>query len=592
MDANKDRAILEPVSPGRGLPQPGAMFTGPVFWRSLVRGALLFIAVALPLAFYLRTYDSAMIKLTIIQLSLIIALAAWLMGSISEGRIEGPEPVLPFILPAFLLLAWNAVRFVFSQYHIAAFTGFMMQEIFLSTFILVLISFSGRDLRRAVMVILSGWIVAVLYGLIQFSGLDPFLWKGAFGARVFSTLANPGFFAGYLLLCGPLASAVACDEDNPPWLRFTVATFSVLGAFVISYTGVMTEKIFFAAACASFMLLAVRSLGPARRRMAIWLNSACIIVCLLASVNFADGHKLRSDFITETWKGTISLIKTQPWAGSGPGSFWVRYPSFRPGRVMLIEHRHNTETDHPENELLEQWSDGGIPGAVLWLWIFGLLLYRSARKLSPQSQDKASLYGLSLYISTAACVLASLVTISLRFPCPGWLIYFTAGLLGVYCAHQPGAPETVFALPLSFGRLRHVFLILIAVAAVLSARAAALIFRSDTHHNAAIFWSKQGEWDKAFSEYDRVATYSPSYIMSQYFKGNVLNHRGDAERAVEQYRKVRTLAPDYLNVHFQEANALQKLNRIPEAIECMERQVEIDPVWEAAWLMLAGLYKE
>jgi len=595
MDTNENQSLPASIDndTDRGLRQLKTMLAVFFSWRFSVHLALFFTAVALPLAFYLRTYDSAMIKITIMQLGCITALTIWLLGSISEGRIEIPSKIIPFILPALLLLLWNAVRFAFSQYRIAALNGFITQEIFLVTFMLTLLSFSGRDLRRAVIIILSGWLVTILYGFIQFFGVDPFAWKGAFGGQAFSTMGNPVFFAAYLLLCAPLASALASDDENPLWLRITAAIFSILGAFLIVRTGVVIEKVLFIAASAAFMLLAWKFLKLKNRRIVIWLNSICIIVCLLASTNLTGFKKTNTDFLLETWKGTVSLIKTQPWLGSGPGSFVVRYPSFRRSQIILIEHKHNTETDHPESELLEQWSDAGIPGVFFWLWMFGMLLYGGWKRLSDYRSDRISVYGAGIYIALTACLFAMLMTVSQRFACPGWLIYFTAGLLGVFCAHQPHKPDTVLALPLPFGRLRLVFVLLISAGAAFAVWNSALIFKSDTHHNFAVFFSKQGEYKNALEEYAKEVHGSPAYVMGQYFMGNVYqdcNKPEDLEKAVKQYRKVRNMAPDYVNVHFQEASALQKLNRIPEAIERMERQVQIDPVWEGAWRKLAELY--
>lgn len=67
---------------------------------------------------------------------------------------------------------------------------------------------------------------------------------------------------------------------------------------------------------------------------------------------------------------------------------------------------------------------------------------------------------------------------------------------------------------------------------------------------------------------------------------------GDLELAAQQYRKVRLLAPDYVEVHYREGVALKKLGRYAEAVERMERQVALDPVWPEAWRELAWLYAE
>ena len=178
-------------------------------WRALLKGAFYFLAIMLPLAFYLRTYDAAMVKITMLQLGALAAAAIWLIGSITDGRFEVPEKSVPLLMPAVLLFVWNALRFIFSDYRLASFHGFILQELFLLTFILVLLNFSRADMRKALLMLMGAWCVVVIYGIAQYLDLDPFVWRGAFGARVFSTLANPTLLAAYLIICVPLGLAFA-----------------------------------------------------------------------------------------------------------------------------------------------------------------------------------------------------------------------------------------------------------------------------------------------------------------------------------------------------------------------------------------------
>src|SRR5437879_1949268 len=54
-----------------------------------------------------------------------------------------------------------------------------------------------------------------------------------------------------------------------------------------------------------------------------------------------------------TWEATWEMIRTQPLLGTGIGSFWVIYPAFRRPPIFHIEGKHNTETDHAEDEYIE-----------------------------------------------------------------------------------------------------------------------------------------------------------------------------------------------------------------------------------------------
>jgi tetratricopeptide (TPR) repeat protein len=565
-------------------------------WRTVLRGSLIFLAVTLPLAFYLRTYDSATIKITLLQLGVLAGAAAWVWGSFSEGRFEIPLRFVPIILPAGLLLLWNAARFLFSDFRLAGMTGFVMQTAFLLTFILTVIAFSRPDLRRTVLMILGAWTVVVIYGLMQFAGFDPSVWKGAFGEKIFSTLASPTLFAAYSALCAPLALALACDEERPLWLRGVAAVLSLADAWLLAWTGNSIASAIFMFLLAVFAAVAWRTLRSGARAVGLLLSAACLVMSL-APFSFLPGpHKGRQpEFLRETWKGTAALIADQPLLGSGPGSFWVRYPAFRRPEVILLEGRHNNETDHPENELLEQWADGGLPAVLLWLWLFSALLYKGARRVFADEAAEGSIYIGGLLAATAGSVLFMLLSVSSRFAAPGWLMFFLAGLLGAGAAGAAGGTDKVLALPLPFGGARRVLAAAAMAGFVLLAYGAVKSFQSDITHNLAIYYSKSGSWSDAELEYGREAPWSPAYVMGRYFLGNNYVDRGDPgdlEKALASYKEVRAIAPDYVSVAYREAKVLEKLGDYKQAIERMERQVRIDPVWDETWLFLAGLYEK
>ncbi|MCX5785747.1 MAG: O-antigen ligase family protein [Elusimicrobia bacterium] len=564
-------------------------------WRTALRSILLFLAAVLPVAFYLRTYDSVTVKTTIMQLGVLAAAAVWLIGSLNDGRIEISSKTAPLILPAALLLIWNGLSFLHSPYRLASTDGFIKQEAFLLSFILTLISFPRRDVRKAVLVMLAAWAAIVVYGFLQSTGVDPFVWKGAFGDRLFATLANPNLFSAYLLLLFPLGLALMCDGGVPAGLRSAAGAFSLIGVFLAIKTGSSSGKTASIIAAVIFIISAWRSIKEGQRGRTLVFAGMCAIIFLISFPFMAQQSRpdRDHDFRLQTREGAVSLIKNQPWMGSGPGSFWVRYPAFRKQQIFFIEQKHNNETDHPENELLEQCADTGLVGAFLWLWLFCIVIFRGGSALLNGDREDDSIYTAGLLAATLASVLLALNGISTRFVAPGWLIYFSAGLLGAASSGKQGEPDSVLTFPLSFGGVERILFIPILAGAVYLGYGSIKIFRSDLCHNIGIFYAKAGNWDEAAKNFGQESQAAPTYIMSRYFLGNAFQDRGgpgDYERALKEYRNVRSMAPDYVQVHFQEARALEKLNRIPEAIERMERQVRLDPVWDTAWLELAGLY--
>lgn len=565
-------------------------------WRLWVQTAFIALAAALPVAFYLKTYDSVAIKYTIMQLGAILALTAWLAGGLAEERFELPEKTLPFAAPAAALLVWNFARFLAAPYKAAAFDGFLTQELFLVSFLLALLSFSERELKKIAAAAAGAWAVAVLYGAAQYLGLDPFIWKGAFGPNIFSTIGNPDYFAAYLTVASPFALMLLADATLPRPLRAVAGLLAVIGGIVVALTGAGLEALIYVAVQTGFILLAFNRLEVQARKPAVLAAALAAAACVAAFVLLAPKPSQFSSnrpITSEIRKSSFAMAKNSGWLGFGPGSFQVHYPSFRSREELVLHHKHNILAKHAGSEVLEQWAEGGLPGLLLWLAVFGTVLYKGFKARAP---GELSGYACGLLVSVAGSLAVCLVALNTpRSPSVGWLMYVNAGLLALLAASAAGKPEKVLAVPVPSAALRRLLMAAVLAAGGFSAYYALRMFRSDAYHNHGIFNSKNGDWARALSAYGKEAPGARTYVQGQYFTGMILLDRGgagDLERAVERYRKVRSLFPDYVQVHFKEASALRKLDRVPEAIERLERQVLLDPVWEDAWKMLAGLYAE
>lgn len=563
-------------------------------WRFWAAAAFVGLAAAMPVAFYLRTYDSVTAKYTILQLGLLSALACWLAGGLLEKRFEIPAGALPALLPACALFAWNLARFFIAPYQAAAFGGFLTQQLFLLSFILPPLIFSERYLRYAVLTAAGGWSVVVLYGLAQYFGLDPFIWKGAFGKNVFSTIGNPDYLAAYLAVSSPFALMITADDSLPVFLRRAAGALSVVGGAVVTFTGARVETFIYLAVMAGFPVAAYFRLRSAAARRALYTAGAAVGVCLFSMAFLAPARSPFSSDSSHTGlirRSALEMAGKAGLTGFGPGSFWVHYPKFRSSEQIVMHRRHNIQTDHAANELLEQWAEGGAVGVLLWLALFAAVLYGAFRAVySPE----AGVYGYGLVFSVLGGLVVSMVSLNVHRTLPGgWLLYFCAGLSVVLSARREGQ-QRVLALPMPLGPLRYFAATAVAALALWGAYFSVRMFNSDIRHNFAIYHAKQGQWNSALEAYAEEFPGSGYYVMAQYFMGNVFMDRGgqgDAQKAQEQYRKVRQLAPDYVQVHYREALTLKELGRYAEAAERMERQVQLDPVWDEAWLQLAGIYE-
>ena len=75
-------------------------------------------------------------------------------------------------------------------------------------FVLILNDLRRRDqVERLVTAVVLTSIPAALFAVMQGLGIQPGVWRGLYGGRVFGTLGNPIFLAGYLLMVIPVTVA-------------------------------------------------------------------------------------------------------------------------------------------------------------------------------------------------------------------------------------------------------------------------------------------------------------------------------------------------------------------------------------------------
>ncbi|MBI3291675.1 MAG: tetratricopeptide repeat protein [Elusimicrobia bacterium] len=140
--------------------------------------------------------------------------------------------------------------------------------------------------------------------------------------------------------------------------------------------------------------------------------------------------------------------------GTGIGSFKVIYPAFRRPQIFHIEAKHNTETDHAENEYLEVWFDEGFVGFGIFLWVvvtFSLVGYRTLAQFvetapsragppgkgAPTTPDLRAYYVLAFLSAMLAMLIHNSVDVSLRFVSSGVFLWLLIGLLGALAVHDP-----------------------------------------------------------------------------------------------------------------------------------------------------------
>jgi tetratricopeptide (TPR) repeat protein/O-antigen ligase len=586
--------------------------------------------------------------------------------------------------------------------------------------LIVIREFSEKGVDRLTRILVWTCAISVGYGFLQWfdihyyppgpgKGPDPFIWRGAFGERVFSTFGNPNFFADYLVIMFPILSCQFLKSREWKYiplialLGFSLWSTQTKGAwigFAISLTLLVSTYAFFfahdwlsrhwaklACACALFGLLVLGAVFNKLMRSAF------------TSVNFR----------LFTWEATWEMIMTQPVFGTGIGSFWVIYPAFRRPPIFHIEGKHNTETDHSENEHLEIIFDEGLLGSGIFIWLClstFVIAYRALAQMTGSlklgGRAPPHSYDLLGYLIALQGMLAhNFFDVSMRFVSSGVYLGLLSGLVvnlsrgvalvDLHPAQDPPDKPAESSLDslsrfliwparlAAIGGLLYIggwillrqfnelqgpldrmtyggemlqwwiawtcFLFCVLSQGWIFARTAFLArnalvpilialmvfplnltwghFKADVHHNIAIFFSKQQQWDQALKNYLIVSKLNRAFVMANYFKGNVFNDRfnmtkifnpnwgdvnneprNDFERALDAYSQVRAQAPNYVQSHHQmgvlfmkksdweraRGDAAQAEKDLDTALHWFQMYHDIDPVFTPNYFRMGHIY--
>ncbi|MDD2804597.1 MAG: O-antigen ligase family protein [Elusimicrobiales bacterium] len=419
---------------------PGVSFARKAIWWWL---PVLYLLISD--TFYLRTYDSAQVKITLLQMGGFGLLGLWASLLVLEGRRAFRREDFVFLAPFFAYLVYVIVSFLSAPYRGPSVDDFVRYLLYMSVTLIIIREFTASAVDRLTKVLLITAYIAIGYGVVQFldtrffppkdagPGLDPFVWRWAFGPRVFSTYGNPNFFGNFLVLILPIIVT--------QWMkRKSVFLLPLIGMNLLCLYATETKGAFLGFGISAFLFSVFYGYFFLREKLRIsksaFVALASIIPAAAFLIIYLLGNPLSYSFRINTWLSTWEMIETHPLVGVGVGSFKVIYPAFRRPEIFHIEGKHNTETDHAEDEHLEQWMDNGLIGFGLYLWIIFFVTTVGLRALGSLTANLKGArpppvaYDLLGYLTALLGMLAHNFTdVSMRFVSSGVYLGLLPGVI-------------------------------------------------------------------------------------------------------------------------------------------------------------------
>ena len=601
-----------------------------------------FILYGLPLfyllvavSFYLVTYDSAQIKITIVQIGGILLVTSWLALKLENGDFSKFKNHFFVFLPVILFFLSGLVSLFISPFFQISLNEFIRRFIYCFLSIIIMdIFIDEKSINRLINFLIVATYIVCIYAVIQYidykffpappsKGLDPFAWRCVFAERIFSTFGNPNFFGDFLVVMGPIVLALFFKSK-----KFHLLFLWCLIAFSVYHTYSKGAWLGFGIGLLVFSFLFVNYMLNIEKKKKIIIVS---IMAILTITVFFSGIFIQtkkridsSSFRIFTWNACWEMINTHPIIGTGIGTFYVTYPAYRRPQIFFIERAHNTESDHPENEYLEVFYDEGLIGFGIFLTLLFTFIMLGFRNLAyfreEKIQNKSFAY---LQLGVVSALIAQLghnmVCVSLRFVSSGVMLWMLIGLIGaITFYYSKNSQKYNVSFNVILKRFVQILILIIAGYLVYVFYG---FFQADEMHSAAIQFAKGGRFDQSIELFGRTIKKNPSFIMPRYFRANNFSDRwkgDDPEKALEEYRNLWKLAPNYVQSKFlvgivylkawisfnNQANEFHKKNdKVNEqkaiqnrensfalAVKYFNEYKMIDPIYPETYYRLAWLY--
>ena len=390
------------------------------------------LIVLVSIAFFTATYDSAHVKLTLLQIGSTVLLTLWAALKLTQKQNPFTRRTLPFLAPLLIYIGWMSLSFLCFPYKLEATEEFLRLWFYGGISCFIACEFTREDIGTLTKFIIATAWVCLGYGALQIvniwhPGADLLPWHGFFGNRIFSTHANPNFFGAFIVFASGIVGA--------EFLRTRKKSLLVLlglGLLDLIFTESKGAWLAYAGLLVFAAFTYTNCLAHVKKHLAK-INVAAV-VCLMVAVGVAGIYSAKRfqsvSFRAYTWLSALEMAKDSPILGTGPGSFKLVYPAYRRPQIFYIENAHNNETQHAENEYLEQLATGGVIGLGLFLWLFAFLFTGTFKNMRAADKDDPRRYYLLGYSAAlAGLLLHAFVDISVHFASSGLLLAVFIGVL-------------------------------------------------------------------------------------------------------------------------------------------------------------------
>lgn len=244
------------------------------------------------------------------------------------------------------------------------------------------------------------------------------------------------------------------------------------------------------------------------------------------------------------WKSSVAMLLDQPLTGVGTGQFAARFPLYRSldeierttyGRRIAEE----TEVEHPHNDVLAPWLDGGIFAGLAWTTFLGIAAWTAWKRLRLEDPTDLALAAGALGLLVNALVRGPL----LQNPVSSALAFV---LFGAVLVRAPSGMKRMSRRVVVIGSLL--------LLAAISPRAIAFVRHGFALQRVTVPTARP---DDVGSSIAAALAACPDSVIARSTSARMAEGRGDGGPfVVEEWTRVLSLRPLRIEALMQFANRL------------------------------------
>lgn len=583
----------------------------------MINTLILFILSVPPLIFFTDlTRNPYYFQIVLLNASTVFLWMYWLYAGYKKKELTFRSTPLDIPLLSFVIAATLSLLLVFVQNLGQPYLKFGISSEGLKRWLYLIVNcvlayyaaanFTTDDNRnKYIMTAVWAGLAASVYAVMQYFGME-FIWPkvlNPFGGRSVSTFGNPNFLSSYLVLLLPLVFVYMFQAQSNAKRNFFMV---MLGTIYAALLCTMTRSSWLGTAAAfAFLLWALWRFEADRLKILKKLMIFCLVAaCLLAvfwpkssvtgysptvierlseSANVSKSLYGAWDQRRLIWSCAWHMIVENPFLGKGWGCFELLYPFYQ-GRHLFLPSYHpfRTHANNTHNEILEIWSQTGIIGFGLYLWLlacvvaFGMYLIKN-------SAGEKRLLSIALLASLIGMWVDNLLNVSLHFAVPGFLYWWNMGLLA-----SLGKREDL-KLVINKPYIKALILGGLVIGSLLIIRYSRN-FLAEIHYFNGFKASKMNDLQRAIPELEAAHSLQRLEVNNNYELGNCYARSGRKDKAIWAYKESLRANAGYDEIYFNMATVMMQMGNTGEAIYEYTRSLYINPISYESYMALGSVF--